>query len=106
MSSMCSTRVAKVSNSCCWGSTGVPGATVGATVLRSSCSGDGSSVAGSLLESLLLAIGDSLGAVRLGDTLVCTVRKGDTWGSVVNGPGKFWVWTSRVGTTFGLWLGC
>ena len=81
--------MAKVSNSCCWGSTGVPGATVGATVLRSSCSDDGSSVAGSLLDSLLLVIGDSLGAVRLGDTLVCAVRKGDTWGSVVKGPGRF-----------------
>ena len=78
ISSMCSTRVANVSNSCCWGSTGVPGATVGVTVLRSSCSGDGSSVAGSLLESLLFATGNSLGAVRLGDTLVCAVKKGDT----------------------------
>ena len=78
MSSTCLTRVAKVSNSCCWGSTGVPGATVGATVLRSSCLGDGSSVVGSLLELLLLVIGDSLGAVRLGDILVCAVRKGDT----------------------------
>ena len=78
ISSMCSTRVAKVSNSCCWGSTGVPSATVGATVLRSSCSGDGFSIAGSLLESLLHATGDSLGTVRLGDTLVCVVRKGDT----------------------------
>ena len=78
ISSTGSTRVAKVSNSCCWGSTGVPGATVGATVLRSSCSGDGSSVVGLLLESLLCATGDSLGAVRLGDTLVYMVRKEDT----------------------------
>ena len=78
ISSMCSTRVARVSNSCCWGLTGVPGATVGATVLRSSCLGDGSSIAGLLLESLLCATGDSLGAVRLGDTLVCMVKKGDT----------------------------
>ena len=70
--------MAKVLNSYCWGSTGVPGATVGATVLRSSCLGEGSSVVGSLLESLLLATGDSLGTVRLGDTLVCAVRKGDT----------------------------
>ena len=78
MFSTCLTRVAKVLNSCCWGSTGIPGAAVGATVLRSSCSGDGSSVAGLLLESLLRVTGDSLGVVRLGDTLVCTVRKGDT----------------------------
>ena len=78
MSSTCSTRVAKVLNSCCWGLTGVPGATVGVTVLRSSCSGDGSSVVGSLLELLLCVTGDSLDAVRLGDTLVCAVRKGDT----------------------------
>ena len=99
---MCSTRVAKVSNSCCWGLTGIPGA----TVLRSSCLGDGSSIAGLLLESLLHTTGDSLGVVRLGDTLVYVVRKGDTWGSVVKGPGRFWVWTSRIGTMFGLWLGC
>ena len=70
--------MARVSNSCCWGSTGVPGATVGATVLRSSCSGDGSSIADSLLELLLHATGNSLGTVRLGDALVCTVRKGNT----------------------------
>ena len=68
---MCSTRVAKVSNSCCWGSTGVPGATVGMTVLRSSCSGDGSSVAGLLLESLLHATGDFLGAVLRTDFPYC-----------------------------------
>ena len=70
--------MAKISNSCCWGLTGIPGATMGATVLRSSCLGDGSSVAGSLLESLLCATGDSLDTVRLGDTLVCVVRKEDT----------------------------
>ena len=89
ISSTCLTRVAKVSNSYCWESTGVPSAAIGATVLRSSCSDDGSSVAGSLLESLLHATGDSLGTVRLGDTLVYAVRKGDTWGSVVRGLGRF-----------------
>ena len=78
ISSMCSTRVARVSNSCYWGSTGVSGATVGVTVLRSSCSGDSSSVAGLLLELLLHVTGNSLGTVRLGDILVCAVRKGDT----------------------------
>ena len=75
---------------------------MGATVLRSSCSGDGFSIAGSLLESLLHVMGDSLGTVRLSDTLVCVVRKEDTWESVVKDPGRFWVWTSRVGTIFGL----
>ena len=54
---MCSTRVAKVSNSCCWGLTGIPGATVDATVLRSSCLGDGSSVAGLLLDLLFATVG-------------------------------------------------
>ena len=78
ISSTCLTRVAKISNSCCWGSIGIPNATVSKTVLRSFCSGDGFSVAGSLLESLLHVTGDSLGAVRLGNTLVCVVRKGDT----------------------------
>ena len=75
---------------------------MGVTVLRSSCLGNGSSVSDSLLESLLDATGNSLGVVRLGDTLVCTVRKGDTWRSVVRGPGRFWVWTLRVGVMFGL----
>ena len=78
ISSTCLTRVAKVSNSCCWESIGVLGATVGVTVLRSSCLGNGSSVAGLLLEMLLCVTSNSLGAVRLGDTLVCVVRKEDT----------------------------
>ena len=99
---MYSTRVARVSNSCCWGLTGVPGATVGATVLRSSCSSDGSSISGSLLDLLFAMTGDSLGVVRLGDTLVYAVRKRDTWESVVKCPGRFWVWTLRVGAMFGL----
>ena len=91
ISSMCSTRVANTSNSYCWGSTGIPGATIGMTILRFSCSGDGFSISGLLLDSLLAATGDSLDIVRLGDTLVYAIRKGDTWGSIVKGPGRFQV---------------
>ena len=85
---MCSTKIASISNSCYWGSIGVPSAIVGAMVLMSSCSDEDSSST-LLLVSLLAVTSDSLGAMRLGNTLVCVVRNGNTWGSAVRGPGRF-----------------